>query len=203
MQTLKNSVRLSIEKTALKLFAARGYDNTCMAEIAAAAGISTGNIYRYHANKEELLYTVIPESFAEMCLQTIRSKISLVEGMSSQQAAGSKELKLGNERLLKFLFTHRRKILVLMRGCAGTRLAGFRNTVRQTIVEGVLAHFASLAKSSLMRKKVPEKLLLTTVYDNLINAATSILAADTTDKCRKEAFTKLLEYHLHGMAALC
>ncbi|HAE37197.1 MAG TPA: hypothetical protein DCG57_01000, partial [Candidatus Riflebacteria bacterium] len=135
MQTLKKSVRHSIEKTALKLFAASGYENTAMAEVAAAAGISTGNIYRYHANKEELLYAIIPESFVEICLQTIRSKVTLIKGMSSWQAAGSKELRLGNEELLKFLFAHRSKILVLMRGCAGTRLADFRNVVRQTVID--------------------------------------------------------------------
>lgn len=203
MQTLKNSVRLSIEKTALKLFAARGYDNTTMAEIAAAAGISTGNIYRYHANKEELLYAIIPEAFVEMCLQTIRSKVSLIEGMSSQQVAGSNELRLGNDLLLQFLFAHRDKILVLMGGCTGTRLADFRNVVRQKIIDSVLEHFASLGKSSLKRKSMPDKLVLTVVYDNLINASTSILAADATEKLRRESFERLLAYHLHGMAALC
>ncbi|PKL44363.1 MAG: hypothetical protein CVV41_06925 [Candidatus Riflebacteria bacterium HGW-Riflebacteria-1] len=203
MQTLKKSVRHSIEKTALKLFAASGYENTTMAEVAAAAGISTGNIYRYHANKEELLYAIIPESFVEICLQTIRSKVALIEGMSSRQVAGSKELRLGNERLLKFLFAHRSKILVLMRGCAGTRLTDFRNVVRQTVIDSVFEHFASLAKSSLSRKKLPDRILLAVIYDNLICAATSILGADATEKCLREAFKGLLAYHLNGMAALC
>jgi AcrR family transcriptional regulator len=203
MQILKKSVKLAIEKTALKLFAARGYDNTTMAEIAAAAGISTGNIYRYHANKQELLYAVIPESFVELCLQTIRSKVALVRGMSSQQVAGSKELRLGNEMLMKFVLTHRHKILVLMRECSGTRLAGFRDVVRQKIVESVHEHLASLPESSPGHKNEPDQLLLETVYDNLMTAATSILAADTTETHRKEALARLLDYHLKGMSAIC
>ncbi|KAF1082868.1 MAG: Transcriptional regulator, AcrR family [Candidatus Rifleibacterium amylolyticum] len=203
MQILKKSVKLAIEKTALKLFAARGYDNTTMAEIATAAGVSTGNIYRYHANKEELLYAVIPESFVESCLQMLADKVALVRGMSSQQVAGSKELMLGNEMLMKFMLTHRQKILVLMRECSGTRLASFRTVVGQKIMESVHEHLASLSESSPGRRNEPDQLLLTTVYDNLMNATTNILAADITEKHRKEAMARLLDYHLKGMAAIC
>ncbi|NLF97996.1 MAG: TetR/AcrR family transcriptional regulator [Candidatus Riflebacteria bacterium] len=203
MQILKKSVKLAIEKTALKLFAARGYDNTTMAEIAAAAGVSTGNIYRYHANKEELLYAVIPESFVELCLQTLAGKVALVRGMSSQQVAGSKELRLGNEMLMQFILLHRHKILVLMRGCTGTRLVGFRNVVRQRIIESVHEHLVSLSESSHGCRNEPDQLLLTTLYDNLMNATTNILAADITEKQRKEAMARLLDYHLKGMAAIC
>jgi len=203
MQILKNSVKLAIEKTALKLFAARGYDNTTMTEIAAAAGVSTGNIYRYHANKEELLYAVIPGSFVELCLQTITSKVALVRGMSSLQVAGSKEFRLGNEMLMQFILLHRHKILVLMRECTGTRLAGFRNVVRQKIMESVHEHLASLSESSSGRRNEPDQLLLTTVYDNLMNATTNILAAGITEKHRKEAMARLLDYHLKGMEAIC
>jgi AcrR family transcriptional regulator len=203
MQILKKSVKLAIENTALKLFAARGYDNTTMAEIAAAAGVSTGNIYRYHANKEELLYAVIPESFVELCLQTITRKVALVRGMSSLQVADSQELRQGNEMLMKFILLHRRKILVLMRECTGTRLAGFRDVVREKILESVREHLASLSESSPGRSNEPDHLLLVTVYDNLMNAATSILAADTTERHRKECLAKLLDYHLKGMAVIC
>jgi len=203
MQILKNSVKLAIEKTALRLFAARGYDNTTMAEIAAAAGVSTGNIYRYHANKEELLYAVIPESFVELCLQTITRKVALVRGMSSLQVADSQELRQGNEMLMKFILAHRLKILVLMRECTGTRLAGFRDVVRQKILESVFEHLASLSESSPGRSNEPDQLLLVTVYDNLMNAAVSMLAANTTVRHRKESLAKLLDYHLKGMAAIC
>jgi AcrR family transcriptional regulator len=42
-------------EAALHVFATRGYRNTRLEEVAAAAGVSKGAVYHYFANKEELL----------------------------------------------------------------------------------------------------------------------------------------------------
>ncbi|MDR0566704.1 MAG: TetR/AcrR family transcriptional regulator, partial [Prevotellaceae bacterium] len=47
-----------IRKTALKLFAEKGYDATSINEIAQSAGISKGLMYNYFKSKEELLQTI-------------------------------------------------------------------------------------------------------------------------------------------------
>lgn len=43
---------------ATRLFAAKGYDATPMAEVAAEAGISEGGLFRHFANKESLLIEI-------------------------------------------------------------------------------------------------------------------------------------------------
>lgn len=54
MQYLKDSVKESIIKAALKEFNEKGYRNSSMRAIARNAGIVSGNIYRYFENKETL-----------------------------------------------------------------------------------------------------------------------------------------------------
>ncbi len=51
--------RQQIMDAAAKVFAADGYSKAGMAAIAAAAGISKGNIYHYYKNKEDLLYAIL------------------------------------------------------------------------------------------------------------------------------------------------
>lgn len=54
----KNSSKGPREKildAALKLFAKQGYDATAVPEVARAAGVATGSIYRYFASKEALV----------------------------------------------------------------------------------------------------------------------------------------------------
>lgn len=203
MQILKNNVRIQIERAAMQLFAARGYDCTTIAEIAALAGISTGNVYRYHSNKEELLYALIPETFVESCLKTLKKKVGLVRGMSANEIAASDHFNLANKKFIEFLLTHRQKILVLMRGCSNTKWADFRQTIRRTVIDNVSDYFSSLEDRHASQFPVPDLLLLVSIYDNLINSTIAILGAETgKNDCRK-VLQGLLSYHLSGMTAFC
>lgn len=202
MQKLKNTVRLSIEQSALLLFSTKGYDNTTMAEIAAHARISTGNIYHYHANKEALLYSIITDSFVESCLQIISDKIQAVNGMNSDEIGSSKSFRLNNARLLKFLCENRLKLLILLRGCNQTRWVSFRSQITQTAFNNALEYFASIHKIGLTKSKKPDTVLLASIYDNLINSTIAILAADSDENSRKSSLKGLIAYHLNGMKAL-
>jgi AcrR family transcriptional regulator len=57
--------RTAIVEAALALFRERGYDATTMREIAARAGVSTGNAYYYFGSKEELIQEFYATSHAE------------------------------------------------------------------------------------------------------------------------------------------
>jgi AcrR family transcriptional regulator len=50
--------RQAILRAARELFAANGYDDTTIAEIARAAGVAVGTVYLYFANKHDILVDV-------------------------------------------------------------------------------------------------------------------------------------------------
>jgi AcrR family transcriptional regulator len=56
-------VRTKVERAALDLFAAKGIDGVSIAEIAQAAGVSQGALYRHHASKEELAWTLFSTAY--------------------------------------------------------------------------------------------------------------------------------------------
>ena len=56
-------VRDKVEKAALDLFAAKGVDGVSIAEIAAAAGVAQGALYRHYASKDELAWTLFSTAY--------------------------------------------------------------------------------------------------------------------------------------------
>ncbi len=58
VQVKKTTVRDAILASAFAQFSKHGYANTSLSAIAAHAGITTSNIYRYYHSKLEILYSV-------------------------------------------------------------------------------------------------------------------------------------------------
>jgi AcrR family transcriptional regulator len=54
-------VRSLLARTALELFAAQGFDNTTVEEVAAAAGVSRRTLFNYFRNKEDLALSGLSE----------------------------------------------------------------------------------------------------------------------------------------------
>jgi len=56
-------VKPKIEQAAIELFAAHGVDGVSIGEIAAAAGVSQGALYRHYPSKEELAWSLFSEAY--------------------------------------------------------------------------------------------------------------------------------------------
>src|SRR3954463_11094235 len=52
-----------VERAATELFAAKGIDGVSIAEIAAAAGVSQGALYRHYASKEDLAWSLFSTAY--------------------------------------------------------------------------------------------------------------------------------------------
>jgi AcrR family transcriptional regulator len=57
----RSVVRSLLARTALNLFAAKGYDDTTLDEVAAAAGVSRRTLFNYFRNKEDLALSGLSE----------------------------------------------------------------------------------------------------------------------------------------------
>jgi AcrR family transcriptional regulator len=56
-QRKKQATREALVRAAMELFVERGYDETTLAEIAEAAGVSTRTIFAYFPGKEDILFS--------------------------------------------------------------------------------------------------------------------------------------------------
>jgi|SRR5580692_1547813 AcrR family transcriptional regulator len=56
-------VKTKVERAAVELFAANGFDGVSIADIAAAAGVSQGALYRHYPSKEELGWALFSTAY--------------------------------------------------------------------------------------------------------------------------------------------
>jgi len=81
--------RAAIVEAALALFRERGYEATTMREIAARAGVSTGNAYYYFGSKEELIQEFYATSHAEH-LAASRALLGGADGQTGPDDLGAR-----------------------------------------------------------------------------------------------------------------
>jgi len=63
---LKGKLKSRIDEAALHLFAERGVDATPVPMIAERAGVAVGSLYRYYANKNELVARLYTENYVRL-----------------------------------------------------------------------------------------------------------------------------------------
>jgi AcrR family transcriptional regulator len=66
MARIEGDLKQRIDEAALHLFAERGADATPMPMIAECAGVAVGSLYRYYANKDELVARLYAENYARL-----------------------------------------------------------------------------------------------------------------------------------------
>jgi AcrR family transcriptional regulator len=78
----KRATRQALARAGLELFVERGYDETTLADIAEAAGVSTRTIFAYFASKEDILFS----SFHDMRDALARALAERPEGQDALAA---------------------------------------------------------------------------------------------------------------------
>lgn len=141
-QYLKDEIRDRILDAALREFAAGGFEGATVAGIARAAGISTGNVYRYFGGKEELLRAVLPAAWVERFRSLLRRRVEAAEGMSELPDDDSAHPFVdAADALLEFAIEHRRRVLILLKSAGEGPYPDQRAEVTEELVDGALRHF--------------------------------------------------------------
>ena len=72
MARAEGELKQRIDSAALHLFAERGVDATPMPMIAERAGVAVGSLYRYYANKDELVVRLYADNYARLAVELKR-----------------------------------------------------------------------------------------------------------------------------------
>lgn len=94
--------RILILHTAERLFRERGVENVCMAEIAEAAGVGKGTLYRRFANKGELCLALMDTQMSEFQ----NAMLTLFNGLTAQGVGYRQQLERFLAQLVEFTDIH-------------------------------------------------------------------------------------------------
>ncbi len=187
-QVLKETVRTRIEQAALTCFAEFGYAGTSMAQIAAAAGTATANVYRYVPSKEALFDTVVPAGLAARHDELLDARVTALAADSASRSSAAAEL-------LDFWLDHRLAVVVLLDRADGTPFADRPAAFVRRLVEHV--------ERTLPEPPAPaHREVLTLVFDNTRRAIAQILAGGSDREHARALVAAFWSYQLPGLDGL-
>src|SRR3954447_12373882 len=97
--------REAILRSAIKVFAGRGYFNSKVADIAGEAGIADGTVYLYFKSKDDILHSIFDRAMAEFIAEGRRELASIDDPIERlRRIAGLHLEKLGADRDMAVVF---------------------------------------------------------------------------------------------------
>ncbi|MFO0550510.1 MAG: helix-turn-helix domain-containing protein [Polyangiaceae bacterium] len=206
-QRPKDHVRYAIVSAAAEELAAVGYERATLSAIAARAGTSIGNVYKYFENKGALFDAVVPRSLVDEleALLLTRMRALLPSASSGASVASLSSLgsehpyRIASEALDQFAFTHRAQLIFLLKNAAGSPYAEFAEELSQTLTRAAL-EFARTAYPA-FTPTAPARRALHRIYRSFLTSVASLLTEEPTNQALREGTAHFTTYHLAGLAA--
>ncbi|WP_266157848.1 TetR/AcrR family transcriptional regulator [Dyella silvatica] len=197
-QRLKESVRQSILLAAAEAFARNGYRGTRLQDVAGAADIATGNLYRYYADKDALFNAIVSRSLAAQLLCRLRARVRELGAVSDwgTMTAGRSGTA---DALLDFFIEHRIPTLILLSGAEASPLAHVRPLVVRELTRLASAY---LHKHHAQPDEVVPHTVLVQIFVGTADMIVSILQEANDGDSVRQAFAAYWRYQLAGLQAL-
>lgn len=199
-QVLKNDVQVRILDAGLRIFSLRGFQRATMAEVAQAAGVSTGNVYRYFESKDALFGALVTPDFVDAFRGLIQSRVEALAGISSLMdlSDDSPYLTVSKE-LLDFSIKNRLRIVILLAQASGSCYEDFLEDLAQQLMRLAIAHFTDI--NSAIRMSNTLFFGLEQIYRNYVSSLGNILAKYEDETEIHQAIDDYSRYHLAGLKA--
>jgi TetR/AcrR family fatty acid metabolism transcriptional regulator len=130
--------REAILRSAIKVFAQKGYFNSKVSDIAKEAGIADGTVYLYFKSKEEILHSVFDRAMEEFIAEGKKEIAELQTADERLRRIAQLHLeKLGADRDLAVVFqVELRGSTKFMEEFSGGGFAEYLDIIKKTIEEG-------------------------------------------------------------------
>jgi Transcriptional regulator len=196
-QIQKEAVRNEIIDKALFLFAKKGYDESSMGDVAKAAGISVGNVYRYFKSKEDLLNEIIPSSFISNFKKMIFTKLGAGKSDTIREQSQNKEYLEYSEQFLKSIIENKSKFIILINCTKSEKCYMFRKELFEYWVQIFIDQFVKEEEKVEISRPT-----ITLLFKSLIGLYLEILKKDVDEETYLHELKQVTRYHIFGLAAI-
>ncbi len=198
VQVLKESVRIGILEAAERLFARVGFKKATMEAIAREAGVATGTIYKYFANKDALFYAIITDDFAADFFRLTRRRIlefATPEGLQPEHPA----LDGASGELLQFWIRNRLKVVIILARAEGSKYEKFA----EDYVEAMVAQTIEQAREQFPEQEITPlfRFMVRKILTESVRGIVATLETFTEASAINQAFSAGVAYQLGGIAA--
>ena len=125
-------------RAAIDTFAARGYFNSQVADVARAAGLAAGTVYLYFRSKDDLLISIFERTMKEAIAEGRQSVGALNDPIERLREIARLHLgRLGRDRALAVVFqVELRQSTKFMERFSATQLREYLGIIRDVIADG-------------------------------------------------------------------
>lgn len=199
-QRPKEEMRRAILAAMAEELAEVGFEKTTLSSVAARAGTSIGNLYKYFDNKDQLFHEAIPRAVASELGVLVRARVEALgieRDVRSLDSAHPYEL--AANALFEFVLAHRAQIVFLLDRAQGTPYASFNEDLVQSLTKLAVEYVArTYPKAKLSASK---RRALVRIYRGFLGTLSSILRDEPTERALREATAHFTTYHLAGLKA--
>jgi TetR/AcrR family transcriptional regulator, fatty acid metabolism regulator protein len=137
----KSDKRETILRAAIDTFAARGFFNAQVADVARAAGVAAGTVYLYFRGKDDLLISIFERTMEEAIAEGRRSVAPVDDPVARLRDIARLHLdRLSRDRALAVVFQiEHRPSTKFMERFSATYVREYLGLIRDVIVEGQVA----------------------------------------------------------------
>jgi TetR/AcrR family fatty acid metabolism transcriptional regulator len=130
--------RDALLRAAIDTFAARGFFNAQVADVARAAGVAAGTVYLYFRGKDDLLISIFERTMKEAITDGRRSVGALTDPVARLREIARLHLgRLGRDRALAVVFqVELRQSTKFMERFSSTQLREYLGIIRSVIADG-------------------------------------------------------------------
>jgi AcrR family transcriptional regulator len=200
VQYKKDNIKEKIDSAALKIFGEKGYENTKISDISIEAKVSVGNIYRYYKSKEEIFYSVAPESVLEKLKSILINKVILAKNKELNGGKSISKFHLINEEFVEYFISNKEQVLIMVNGSKGTRYEGIKDEIVNYMIETVKKHYLK-EKDEIIRDSINYD-IIKMIYEKLIEMMMHVLRESKSPEDIKKSFEIINSYHLFGVINL-
>lgn len=200
-QHRKDEVEQAIRGAALRVLAEKGYLGASVAEIARAAGFSTGNVYRYFEGKEALFDALFSEELVRTVKRLLRARVAAArEAGDLLSPSPTGPYPLASEAVVRFCVEHRLEVVVLLGRATGSRHERLAGDLVEELAKRAVAHFQAARPGLRVTRAL--RLNLQRIYRGLVESTVAALATFEDEATIREAMEGYARYHLAGLQAL-
>jgi TetR/AcrR family transcriptional regulator, fatty acid metabolism regulator protein len=130
--------RDALLRAAIDTFAARGFFNAQVADVARAAGVAAGTVYLYFRGKDDLLISIFERTMKEAIAEGRQTVGSLADPVERLRGIARLHLgRLGKDRALAVVFqVELRQSTKFMERFSATQLREYLGIIRDVIADG-------------------------------------------------------------------
>ena len=135
---IKMDKRDALLRAAIDTFAARGFFNAQVADVARAAGVAAGTVYLYFRSKDDLLTSIFERTMKEVIAEGRASLAGIDEPVERLRTIARLHLdRLGRDRALAVVFqVELRQSTKFMERFSATQLREYLGIIRDIVADG-------------------------------------------------------------------